>query len=72
MYKIQMKINNTKEIGNKMEKIKCSNLFVKIGLNVHIYQKKDMELINYLGQSVTGVESVPRDEQCDPCATEYY
>lgn len=40
-----MKINNTKEIGNKMEKIKCSNLFVKIGLNVHIYQKKDMELI---------------------------
>lgn len=28
-----------------MEKIKCSNLFVKIGLNVHIYQKKDMELI---------------------------
>lgn len=33
-------------------------------------KKKDMEL--YLGQSVTGVESVPRDEQCDPCATEYY
>lgn len=29
-----------------MEKIKCSNLFVKIGLNVHICQKKeDMELI---------------------------
>lgn len=28
--------------------------------------------IDYLGQSVTGVESVPRDEQCDPCGTEYY
>lgn len=66
-----MKINNTKEIGNKMEKIKCSNLFVKIGLNVHIYQKK-RHGIDYLGQRVTGFESVPRDEQCDPCATEYY
>lgn len=55
-----------------MEKIKCSNLFVKIGLNVHICQKKKRHGIDYLGQSVTGVESVPRDEQCDPCATEYY
>lgn len=54
-----------------MEKIKCSNLFVKIVLNAHIYQKK-RHGIDYLGQSVTGVESVPRDEQCDPCATEYY
>lgn len=40
-----------------MEKIKCSNLFVKIGLNVHICQKKKRHGIDYLGQSVTGVES---------------
>lgn len=53
-----------------MEKIKCSNLFVKIGFMSTFTKKRHG--IDYLGQSVTGVESVPRDEQCDPCATEYY
>lgn len=56
MYKIQMKINNTKEIGNKNgndqmfqpvceDRSQCPHL------------PKKRHGIDYLGQSVTGVES---------------
>lgn len=38
-----------------MEKIKCSNLFVKIGFMSTFTKKRHG--IDYLGQSVTGVES---------------
>lgn len=71
MYKIQMKINNTKEIGNKNGK---DQMFQPVCEDrsqcPHLPKKRHG--IDYLGQRVTGFESVPRDEQCDPCATEYY